>query len=492
MGIIIPFSEWTPDRAHAQSGMVEAQNAIAREDYYVQVPSFAVYSSSLSAHCQGFASFIDSTGNTRTYLADASHIFRLVSASLTAAATGLSVAVGDQVEFTKFGETILATHIADPLQGITMGNASFSAIATSTLKPQGRHIAVVREFAVLGWLKEGGTDYPERVRWCATNDVSDWDAAAATQADFQDLRGPGGWVQSVVGGEYGTIFRERSITRMTYVGSPLIFQFDEVVQNRGAWAQYATIEWDNKIFYIADDGIHMLVNGVENIPIGQGKVNRYFYNRLDATHKDRISSAIFPDESVVAFGFTTSGSAGGGDPDEILFYNWAANRFSWAEVDHEVLGSSLTHGYTMDGLDSIGSNLDDTDAFAHSLDSRVWAGGELQMSAVNRSHRLGHFTGAALTATLTPQERQLTAGQRSLVTGVRPLVEGTAATITVAPGTRTRLNEDVSFAAAASQNSDGICPLLSENRYHEFRTAISGGFDVASGIEVEAVATGVQ
>jgi len=492
MGIIIPYSEWTPDRADLQSGMVEAKNVIAREEYYVQVPSFAVYSSSLSAYCQGFASFIDSAGNTRTYLADATHIFRSVDASLVAAASGLSVAAGDQVEYTKFGEMVLATHIADPLQGITMGNASFTAVATSTLKPQARHIGVVREFGVLGWTREGGTDYPERVRWSGVNDVADWDASAATQSDFQDLRGPGGWIQSVVGGEYGTIFRERSITRMTYVGSPLIMQFDEVVQNRGAWAQYATIKWDNKIFYIADDGFHMLVNGVENIPIGEGKVNRYFYNRLDATHKDRISSAIFPDESVVAFGFTTSGSAGGGDPDEIMFYNWAANRFSWAEVDHEVLGSSLTHGYTMDGLDSVGTNLDDTAVFAHSLDSRVWTGGELQMSAVNRAHRLGHFTGSALTATLTPQERQLSPGERSLVTEARPLIEGTGATITVAPGTRTRLNDAVSFAAAVAQNSDGVCPLLSDDRYHEFRTAISGGFDVASGIEVEAVATGVQ
>ena len=41
-------------------------------------------------------------------------------------------------------------------------------------------------------------------------------------------------------------------------------------------------------------------------------------------------------------------------------------------------------------------------------------------------------------------------------------------------------------------NADGVCPVLAEGRYHRVRLNISGGFDQAQGVEVEAHPTGTQ
>ena len=76
MGIVIPFDEWTPDLPDYRNGTTEAQNVIPRLRGYVSFSSLTAYSTSLSGRCQGFASALDSGGNTNTYLGD--KLYRLV------------------------------------------------------------------------------------------------------------------------------------------------------------------------------------------------------------------------------------------------------------------------------------------------------------------------------------------------------------------------------------------------------------------------------
>ena len=86
-------------------------------------------------------------------------------------------------------------------------------------------MAQVRDFVMLGSLTEGSTEYQYRVRWSGFNDSTDWTTdPGGTQADFQDLEAQYGEVMAIVGGEYATIFQQRAITRLTYVGPPAIFQ----------------------------------------------------------------------------------------------------------------------------------------------------------------------------------------------------------------------------------------------------------------------------
>jgi len=52
------------------------------------------------------------------------------------------------------------------------------------------------------------------VQWSALGDESSWTNSATTQADYQDIP-DGGSIVGVTGGEFGLIFMDRAIHRMS-------------------------------------------------------------------------------------------------------------------------------------------------------------------------------------------------------------------------------------------------------------------------------------
>ena len=77
----------------------------------------------------------------------------------------------------------------------------------------------------------------------------------------------------MVGGEsFGIIFMERAIYRADYVGTPLIFTFNKIADNVGAFAPRSVASFGNQIFFLAQDGFYKLTGGQQLTPIGNGKV----------------------------------------------------------------------------------------------------------------------------------------------------------------------------------------------------------------------------
>ena len=114
----------------------------------------------------------------------------------------------------------------------------------------------------------------------------------------------------------------------------------------------------------------------------------------------------------------------------------------------------------------------DLDTLPASLDSAVWVGGALQLSAVNGSHELAFFTGPNLAAQVATQTKQLTPGRRSFVQSARPLVDLTNGTPTVAFAARTNLYDTETFGAAVPPDISGECPQRSDGRYHNAMVAM--------------------
>jgi hypothetical protein len=179
-----------------------------------------------------------------------------------------------------------------------------------------------------------------------------------------------------------------------------------------------------------------------------------------------------------------------GTPNRLLIYNWTADRWSEAEVEAELVYRSLSGAsVTLDSLDSVSSSLD---ALGFSLDSRVWTGGLVLLSAFDSGHRLNLFTGASLAATVETGETQLFPGRRALVNSVRPVVDGALPTIRL--GTRNRTIDPVSWSIEAAINAQGECPARSAARYHRARLSLpaGGSWEHLQGIEVDARPEGIQ
>jgi len=263
---------------------------------------------------------------------------------------------------------------------------------------------------------------------------------------------------------------------MTYVGSPVVFQFDRIEENRGAWADRSVLPVGNMIFYLADDGFYM-VSGGQSVPIGAGKVDETFIADLNSSYLHRMSAAAFPNQKIVMWSYPSTSSADG-TPDKVIMYNWASQKWSFGQFNHELIYRAQSVGTTLDGLDAAGYT--NIDTMTVSLDSKVWMGGTLQMSAFDTSHKLSYFTGTALDAVLETGEWG--GKDRIDVNEIIPQVDG--GTHTVQVGTRETQAGTVSWGAVYTENSSGVCAVRENSRYMRARVNITGDFNYAMGVEV--------
>ena len=483
--MFLKFGEYLPDLpALNNPGMVTAKNVLPKTDSYGQFPSLVSSYDALTARCQGAFSARDADGTAFNFAGDASKLYNLISSAWDNASKvgGYTTGNTERWFYTQYGRRVLATNFADAIQSFTMGTSSdFSDLTGSP--PKARYITTVKDFVLLGNINDSVAGVvPNRVQWSGLGDPTTWTPSAATQSDYQDLDSAAGWVMQVVGGEYGTVFQERAINRMTYVGSPLVFQFDAVEQGRGTQAPASVVKVGGFIFYLGLEGFYVF-NGQTSEPIGAGKVDKTFYSDLDQNYLDRISGIADPINKLIFWSYPGSGNTGG-RANKMLTFNYAPNaqkRWSYAEVDCETLVNSLAPSYTLDGLDSISGSLD---ALPYSLDSRLYTGNQSALSAFNSNHKLANFTGTALDAVLETGEAQLNPAGRTNITKIKPSVVGTNAVSTIQLGTRNVRTEAQTYSTAVSLNSTGEAPVRSNAFYHSIRTNITGGFDDAQGLDL--------
>lgn len=482
---VVPFGEWMPDQPKSQTGVTTANNVIARKGSYGPLPALSAYSGAITARCQGTIAVLDDSSVVKNFAGDATKLYLLDGTTwndVTRSSGGAyAVPAEDRWEFAKFGSRVIAANGADVLQVYQLGVSSVFAALGGT-PPVARHLCVANNFLVTG----DASGNRQRVQWSAIDDVTSWTVSASTQADYQDLVGGVGPVQRIFGLEQGAVvFQSTGVWRMDYAGPPTVFNFTLVDPARGLIGPAAAAAIGPIVFFLAQDGFYAF-DGQTSTPIGGEKVDRYFFNDLEPDYLSRVTMEVDPRNKLLFVSYPGRDSTSG-TPNKLLIFNWQIGRWSSGEATVELLGRLLTTGVTLEGLDAFSASLD---ALAFSLDSPVWAGGKMILGAFDTTHKLGYFNGAALSPTIDTVEAQLTPMQRSFVSEAWPMVEG--GTLSVAPITRNRLNDDPTIGTAVAQNAIGFVPLNSDARYHRFRLTIPAGetWDHAIGIEPVFAASG--
>lgn len=491
--MFIPFGEWLPDLPAFQNpGALTINNAYPTKIGYNSFPSIGASSTALTSRAQGAYTATDNTAsvNKIVFAGDATKLYKLNAVTfenVSKTDTTYALAAEDNWNFVQFGTYVIAGNINDDTQYFDVDSGTeFDDLAGTP--PRAKYWAVVRDFVVVANTWDASDLYkPKRARWCGIGDPESWSISAATQADLQDLEGDGGQIQGIVGGEYGIIFQERSIWRMTYVGSPIIFQFDEVERGRGVLIPSSIVTVGRMIFYIGGDGFYMF-DGVQSTPIGNNKVDKFFFGDIDATYYSRVSASVDPVNKLILWAYPGSGSSMG-NPNRAIGYRWDIGRFFLlVDVNIQFLFSALTQGLTLEELDAISTNID---ALPYSLDSNAWTGGKVILAGFNGDNQLGYFTGQALDAVLETGEFQGVQGRVALIDTVRPIIDG--GTVEIEMGTRNILTDDsVTYGTARSPNTIGECEVRSAARYHRSRVNISDGFVNAQGIECEPMDAGFR
>jgi hypothetical protein len=366
--------------------------------------------------------------------------------------------------FTQFGSLAIAVNGIDSPQKFDL-SAGTNWATLGGSPPVGTFVATIRDFVFMG--KIGST--PQRLQWSPFNNAEGtWGSVAATQADFQDLP-DGGNITGIVGGEYGVVFSETAIRRVTYEGPPTVFRIDKIANDIGASVANSVAGYIDMAFCLHKSGFYVVKAGQQVVPIGRGKIDRTFWAEFDEANAHRCSSAVDPVRGLYIFAYPASGSSG--TPNRLLIYNWVTERWTRALVDCEIIFNGASQqSYTLEQLDTFGT----LETLPFSLDSSFWTGAfTLLLFGFYTDHKSGAFNGTTLEATIETGEFNPGNGTRSVIRSCRPLIDGGSPTIAI--GSRETQQGAVAYGGSTGLTASGLAPVYSTGRYFRAKAVIPAG-----------------
>jgi hypothetical protein len=512
----ITFKEWLPDQPSILDSVSEANNVIPLAVGYGPFKSAVNFSGTATEDLNNcFAAKLDN--DVFIFAGGASKLFKvdntdlsLVDESKAGGYTGTN-----RWQFLQFGSLALASNGSEKIQSFDV-NSSTAFADVSSDAPIAKYITAVRDFVVAANIGAGTN--PNKVQWSGINDASTWTATATSQSDYQIIP-DGGDITGIVGGEFGIVFLEKAIVRMSYIGSPLFFQFDTISRNVGCIEGSSIAQYAGTAYFLSDDGFYA-TNGQTLSGIGSEKVDRYFFNNANIGDIDSISAAVDPERNLVIWNY---GNVSGGR--SLLIYNFETQKWCEADTDVDYLSTLATSGTTLDGLDSAynvtagsfvvgksytirsigttnytligavantvgvlftatgagsgtGVAIDmaasaaaarTVDTLVTTLDDRLYKGGKFLFGGV-RDTRIITFTGTPATGNIITNDLEY--GYNSVLTLVRPSVDNGSANVQVA--SRRMLDDTITYGSSVSASQEDRCSVRSSGRYHRVSLTPTG------------------
>jgi hypothetical protein len=461
------YGPFEPDKSpFMHEGLVVASNVYPATAGYRPVGQFAIQSSALTATPLGAGTFVSPTGATAIIAGTATKLYHFSAPmSWTQIATGFTMGAAGRWRFAQFGGVAIATNGVDNMQKIDLSTFSVAPLGGSP--PKLNMLTVVKDFLV-GGIVDGVVNM---VEWSGLNNAEQW-TVGLNQCDYQIIPS-GGAVTGLIGGEFGLILQRGRVSRMTYVGDNLVFQFDEISNNIGCVSPHSVIQAGQLGFWLADNGF-MMWDGATIKPIGQERVDRTFAGSYTNADWDAMSTAVDLRNSLVAWAMK----------DRIFVYNWILDRWSIIDQAVSIVFSGFSRTLTLEEVGGLYPNLD---AMVLSLDSETFKGGNPLFYAFDSSFRLGTFGGAPMAATLQTGDIEVQPGRDARVSMLRPIGDATNLTMTIT--SKARLGDSGISNSYALLESSGDMPVRDSGRTMRFTqtTAAGAPWSYVQGVDIVAV-----
>ena len=473
----LPFGEWLPDQAvYENPGVEDARNVLpAKGGGYEPALDYLEWGTGAGL------SFIPKTpygtkwkdGTDLNLLGSNGRVSWVQKASSTDLTAAISPTTTDPWDFTTFGDFVIAVNPDQaPIKLDLSSTSNVFALVTGSPPDGAKTVGRVRDFIVLGNITESATDYPNRIRWSGFNNQDKWGSDLSTQADFSDLKLRFGGVEKIVPGSVGYIFQESAITRMSYVGPPVIFRLDTVLEDSGTISGQSIV-WTDKVgFFYSQNGFQMLDLGSGNVrPIGADRIDEWFLDNVDTDEINAMSAAIDHINKRVMWAFKSDSYTGESLDryDTVLVYDWIRDQWSYFEpgVSFHGFGSFELNGDTRDSTYVV-----------------------YQWDGASR-YEVGFFDGTELAGRV--RTGHIGAGDQHIyVDGARPLVEvvdgANPSAISVRANYKDILyNDSAGNTGNIAVNSEGVSNFRVNARYIKFIVNITGSYRRLLGIEFDAV-----
>lgn len=470
----IDFTEWLPDQPGVIGALTNAKNVYPKAVGYAPFPEEEDLSNAASQTINSIFAVKDASNTTKVVAGGNTKLYVLDPATNNLNETNTTTYTSaDKWRFAQFGDFLIAANGQDKLQYADLGTTiSFQELNASA--PTAKYLTVVRDFVVTGNTLTSVSE----LRWSGINNPETWTPSAVTQADVQEIP-EGGAIQGITGGEFGLVLLEKALVRMSYVGTPLVFQFDNITRNLGCYEANSIVQWRGITYFLSDDGFYSC-DGQNIEAIGAEKVNRFFWDSLQESTLSSMSAAIDPFRSLVVWGYPSLENT-----YRLLIYHWITKRWSFVDTNVNFIADIASPGVSLEQLDTYSASLD---ALQVSLDDRSWLGGKF-VFAGGRGGKIITFGGPNKEARITTGDIQSN-GTFSMVTLAKPIIDGGLASIAIT--SRNNLSEAVNFGDAVAASTENRVGLRSFGRYHRLRVIPSGDWKSAIGVEVEIQPAGMR
>jgi hypothetical protein len=502
------FRDWRPDLPDfVNNGVIKALNAVPIVGGFGPTRQWVDSGDdALPDTCLGGWAARDNLRKAHIFAGTSATLQHIYAAGLVdvSRAIGYTLSGQDQWNYASFGDNVFAASPNNDLQYFDLrGSTLFDDVANypvtlgqprSPYVPRARHLGVVGQFVVLGNYYDGiDGSVPNGVAWGGIGNPLYWpdpnsDDRAAVQSDRQALEGDGGWVMAVVGGaEVGAVFRESAIHRMDYRGGADVFDIIKVEEEFGCMVPGLAIPAGRKILFYSESGWRIF-DYTQTYPAGKGRIDAWFKADLDTSYPHRVRALTNPDETTIVISYPGAGNVGG-NPNRLLFYDHALDRFSHGDQVVDCLAPYLP---PLSGAGTMDDPVVPMDTDPFPMDALSGAAGDWALGAWDTNHKFGDFSGDYRDVTFETGLLELNPGRRARVTEVRPLVNGEQLSRLRISAVES-LSKPDKFAAAIALTATGIFPARTEGRYHKLRLELDGDyFENAVGLDISATDAGTR
>lgn len=465
--IALPFGEWLPDLGENENpGLVEARNVIARPRGYAPVRGFDSFDSGdvpAGKIVSGAIGYPGSGGNTRFDYGTETALYVGSTATVTPANNGIGASGinSPKWRFVQFDNRIFAARTDTTASTEShvwyhdIGATTYTNVSSQGLR--GNAFAKVGRFLMLGASNvTTGSAAPDdfSFRWSAFNNPLDWAPSQTTQAGVATVNSPElGVITAIVGGRTPLLFQRHGVSRLAYVGPPLVWQVQEISRDLGAISQSSVVQVGDLVYFMSHDGL-CVTDGSSVSRLGNGIVDDWLIENMGpAGAGDLITAGVLRGDRVIVWSFALNAAIAVGSGftmnfETHLFYSLETGRFS--------RGTLPTAG-----------------AFYYDAGASVNVDYVLA-AGTDGTHEAVSLDDDTLAAELTTGYTSLAPGRRIDVTNVEPVYDGT--------GAKVAINTKQTQAGAAvagtpvAVNSLGIADVRASGRL----AAVSVTFDAAS------------
>lgn len=485
---VVQLGDWLPDQAQLATGVVMAKNTVRTAAGYRPFGSAQAISHGSIPAPSPTLTMARNTANDLVIVAAGGdgNLYRFDRSALTWSKISSTAYVGvDNWYFVEFGNKLLASNGVSKIQSYDLSVGTFTFGDLSASAPQAKFITLVKDQIFAGSYPDAttGTMQLARVGWSAVNDPTNWNPDQTVLCDFQDNPDCGA-LMGLTGGAYGVALFEKIVKRITFVGPPVIYEFDPILNSHGCMAAGSVLSHLNFVFYLSYAGF-MMFDGNSVTPIGAEQVDRYFFNDASPSLIPHMRVGLNPLSHAVMWVY--AGSGNNGTNNACLIYNYAVQKWSHGDLNASCLSQIAMPGYTLDELDQFCAAPPAApagiDSLQASLDSSTWAGGSLFPGAMDYNGNLCNLTGPPNQAIIDTKELSLNEMRYSMLQALYPLIEGDASTVSAQVSSRSRNQMNWTQGPVVAQNAEGWIGTRQGGRFHRVRLFINGYWTHAIGVE---------